>query len=335
MSIILVVTVPFVDYQSFRLSQVQLPKSPLGVYSSPDGTCLFAAYANQNSISLQAYHWSSFGHSEGTILELPHFPTSFNVMTSIGSRSNPYYVGVDHTRGVCKSFSINVTCKTPEYSFIERSGGFSKKIASQPTLNNSLLDCHAEVWTRFPVVPAIGRSTSHTIEGDACRTLSFVSSSDPSLYEIYFKRLILNFEAITKKPTDQELSKLVIRGLSYDVFQTVQAESISFYRCGQWLVNLLCLIPIHIAVAQDNRFIPLKDGVWSREFEESLLGARVEQIVDSLSFGWYESIFKSYLGYKVFHCVCVIRYDIETLISRFVLFLRWVCSVRVSFPGRL
>ena len=73
----------------------------------------------------------------------------------------------------------------------------------------------------------------------------------------------------------------------------------SEFRAGEWLVDLLCLIPIHIAVAQNDRFVPLKDGVHSSEFERTLLGATVEQVTDRLSFGWYESIFASYMASKV------------------------------------
>ena len=61
-----------------------------------------------------------------------------------------------------------------------------------------------------------------------------------------------------------------------------------------------CLqIPIHIAVVQDNIFLPLKDGISSVEHKHSLLGAEVNQIVDTLSLGWYELIFQSYMAQKV------------------------------------
>lgn len=75
---------------------------------------------------------------------------------------------------------------------------------------------------------------------------------------------------------------------------------VSQFRVGEWLVDFLCLIPIHIAITKENRFIPLKDGVSSPELEKSLLGAEVGQVVDSLSFGWYESLFQSYMASKVF-----------------------------------
>ena len=58
-------------------------------------------------------------------------------------------------------------------------------------------------------------------------------------------------------------------------------------------------IPIHIAITKENRFIPFKDGVSSAELEKSLLGADVGRIVDNLSFGWYESLFQSYMVSKV------------------------------------
>ncbi|KAG1797012.1 uncharacterized protein HD556DRAFT_1233716, partial [Suillus plorans] len=43
----------------------------------------------------------------------------------------------------------------------------------------------------------------------------------------------------------------------------------------------------------------LKDGVYSTELEKSLLGADVNRIVNHLSFGWYESLFQSYMAKKL------------------------------------
>jgi hypothetical protein len=74
---------------------------------------------------------------------------------------------------------------------------------------------------------------------------------------------------------------------------------VSRYRVGEWLVDVFCLIPIHIAVCRENRFVPLADGVLSSDLERNLLGAEVNTIVDKLSFGWYESIFQSYMATKV------------------------------------
>jgi hypothetical protein len=86
---------------------------------------------------------------------------------------------------------------------------------------------------------------------------------------------------------------------------------VSRFRAGEWLADLLCLIPIHIAITHENRFVPLKDSVVSPDLEKSLLGAEVNRIVDSLTLGWYESIFQSYWASKVRRSNHVIENDIK------------------------
>jgi hypothetical protein len=125
--------------------------------------------------------------------------------------------------------------------------------------------------------------------------------------------LIDTFENTTRKPTGNELSDIHVSGITFDLLTPELAAekewSVSCFRAGEWLVNFFCLIPIHIAITKENRFIPLTDGVSSSELEKDLLGAEVGRIVDSLSFGWYESLFKSYMATKVvlifvFSCRC-------------------------------
>ncbi|KAL5634326.1 hypothetical protein ACGC1H_002410 [Rhizoctonia solani] len=53
----------------------------------------------------------------------------------------------------------------------------------------------------------------------------------------------------------------------------------------------------------DNKFMPLKDGVWDPDYESGLVGSTIEEINDSLSFGWYESIFRSYMADKMVRVV--------------------------------
>jgi hypothetical protein len=128
----------------------------------------------------------------------------------------------------------------------------------------------------------------------------FVAHCDHRAFCRRFSEMIHSFEKRTKKPTDGQLLSIEISAMGFEDFASqISSATISRFRAGEWLVDLLCLIPIHIAVAQENRFIPLKDGVLSAEVERSLLGADVGQIVDSLSFGWYESLFQSYQSHKV------------------------------------
>ena len=58
-------------------------------------------------------------------------------------------------------------------------------------------------------------------------------------------------------------------------------------------------ISYSLAITRDNRFLPLKDGVWDPKHERSLLGADLPAIIDALSLGWYESLFQSYMATKV------------------------------------
>jgi hypothetical protein len=114
--------------------------------------------------------------------------------------------------------------------------------------------------------------------------------------------MISAFERTSRKPTDGELRSIVVSARPFPSFTQDFLSSpdwpVSRFRAGEWLADLLCLIPIHIAITHENRFIPLKDGVVSPLFEKSLLGAEVNRIVDSLSLGWYESIFQSYWALK-------------------------------------
>jgi hypothetical protein len=167
------------------------------------------------------------------------------------------------------------------------------------TAHNCLIDCHADVWTRFPVVPAVRRRTVTTSTGIQPKALFFVTERDHSAFLPYWQDLIVQFERRTRKPTEKELSGIRALALSQEDLPAHIPGNISILRAGEWLVDLLCLIPIHIAVARDNRFVPLKDGIFSANMERSLLGARVETIIDNISFGWYESIFRSYMSNKV------------------------------------
>lgn len=109
--------------------------------------------------------------------------------------------------------------------------------------------------------------------------------------------MINTFERTTRKPTERELSDINIQASDFASYVSQGTEA-SEFQAGEWIMNLICLIPIHIAVTRDNRFVPFKDGVWSADVERDLLGAKVEQIVDAISFGWYESIFSSYMSKK-------------------------------------
>ncbi|CAE6459507.1 unnamed protein product [Rhizoctonia solani] len=53
-----------------------------------------------------------------------------------------------------------------------------------------------------------------------------------------------------------------------------------------------------LAITMNNKFMPLKDGVWDPEHERKLVGATISELIDSLSLGWYESLLQSYMATK-------------------------------------
>ena len=256
-------------------------------------------------------------------IELPeelHLSAKMAV-SCVGQTENPHAIFLDHSAGVCSSISLHIASKTSEYDF--RAGGVRSDSVQKATVHNSLIDCHSEVWTRYPVQAAIRRETAPGTNHYP-RSITFISPSSPDDLSKYFKALVRDFEQKTRKPTRRQLAEISVA--TQPSFDPLSPNfPISQFKAGDWLVGLFCLIPIHIAVTGQNRFIPLRDGVISQEFEQSLLGADVGRIAEEyvsmpfviytvliyqifdtrLSFGWYESIFASYLARKVSIIYCL------------------------------
>ncbi|KAH7882014.1 hypothetical protein F5I97DRAFT_1939518 [Phlebopus sp. FC_14] len=286
----------------FRPATLNLHEVPAAVHSSPDGSCFLAFFNSASGSRVTAFHWSTFGSTEGLALSIPSFsggdPLS---MTSMVNRTNVHLVKLDTAMHACQSVALDITRKVTEFMFKEK-GIKGQSARTTFTAHNCLLDCHVEVWTRFPVLPAVQRATISSSSNRRSKKFLFVTDRDYQLFASHFSDLIDTFERATKKPTGDLLKNLAIKAVSYPVFlnefKRDNAWDVSRFRAGEWVVDFLCLIPIHIAVAKENRFVPLKDGVYSPDMEKSLLGADVNRIVDSISFGWYESLFQSYMADK-------------------------------------
>nr|VWO93934.1 Protein SEY1 (EC [Ganoderma boninense] len=285
--------------QQFRPATLQLHKRPSSIHSTPDGSCFFAIdepAEDSDVVALRAYHWTSFGSSEGIKVDVPKATLGDCVVTSLLCRENVYLIGVDLTDSVLRSVSFKITRRMTAFTFKEK-GGPRNGRKEQATSHNSLIDCHMDLWTRFPVVPAVRRETVVSALREP-KSRIFVLNVDPTPVEPHFSTLISEFKRLTHKPVGDELKNIHVHALSHNMFLRRYPLDLSTFCAGEWLVELICLIPIHIAITRDNRFLPLKDGVWSPEVERSLLGAEVAKIVDSISFGWYESLFQSYMATK-------------------------------------
>ncbi|KAI0250894.1 hypothetical protein BJV78DRAFT_1275616 [Lactifluus subvellereus] len=290
----------FVTLQ-FRPASLQLPSLPSAIFSSPDGSCLLVLIHDPKP-SLIVYHWETFGSTGGIPLDVPKFPLQGTILTSMVNRGRVFLLGIDIASKSIKSIAIDITKKFTEFMFKENGSRNAANNKKRHTQHNCLLDCHAEVWSRFPVVPAVKRRAVTSLSERQQKSIIFIAENRSQRFESYFSDLIQTFERTTRKPTGDELRRIKVSAAQFGSFQnTVVLDpdwNVSRYRVGEWLVDLLCLIPIHIAVCRENRFVPLADGVLSADLERSLLGAPVNKIVDKLSFGWYESIFQSYLATK-------------------------------------
>lgn len=290
-----------------RPALVQLHQIPSGAYSSPDGACLILSFIGDiDTLSLRAYHWTTFGSTNGIPLDNIDLPAGPLVLTSFGARANVHLMALDLKSRQCQSFVLDIASKITEFMFKEKGVKESSSESHTTTFHNCLIDCHADVWTRFPVVSAVQRRTIVSSADRLRKSILFVTDRDHEKFAPHFADLILSFDRRTRKPNGEKLTGIHISAVSFDDFVAEVAEigaptswHISCFRIGEWLVDILCLIPIHIAITRENRFIPLKDGVTSAELEKTLLGAEVSRIVDSLSLGWYESIFQSYMASKV------------------------------------
>jgi hypothetical protein len=284
-----------------RPASMQLQTLPNVVYSSPDGSCLFVLHTHNSEPSLIVCHLKTFGSTGGIALNVPEFPLEGAVLTSMVSRGRVFFLGLDINTQAVKSVTIDITKEVTEFTFKEKGTKHTRN--TRPTQHNCLLDCHAEVWTHFPVLPAVKRRTITSLSERQQKTLTFITEDHTQPFASYLSNLVQTFEKTTRKPTGDELSGIKVSAAQFRPFWNKVFSrpdwKVSRYRVGDWLVNLLCLIPIHIAVCRENRFIPLVNGVLSTELERSLLSAEIGQIVDNLSFGWYEAIFRSYLALKV------------------------------------
>jgi hypothetical protein len=289
---------------NFRPASLDLHHVPIDIHSSPDGSCFLVVTSDGTSTSIIAYHWSTFGSTKGVSLPIAEWAgDSKLVISSLVRRSAVHLLKLDLPAHTCSSVALDITRNVTEFMFREKDSGSALSKDARLTLHNCLMDCHADVWTRFPVLPAVQRATISSNDRRH-RSILFVTDQDHNRYQPHFADMIETFERTTKKLTGEKLSTLQVSAMAFDEFianfsPDAEWDVTSIFKVGEWVVDIFCLIPIHLALARDNRFVPLKDGVYSVEVEKSLLGAEINQIVDSISFGWYESIFQSYMADKV------------------------------------
>ncbi|CUA74083.1 GTPase activating protein BUD2 [Rhizoctonia solani] len=271
--------------QQFRVSSLKIDRPIIDAFSAPDGSCLFVIVPGDqsNSHRLLTFHWALFGSNNNGIDSTGLPACDGNIIaTRFDGRGQVHVVWFDAASKVITSKIIRITQKATKFSFCSRA-------------SSSLIDCHSEVWAKFPLVLSVARSTPIALDRRP-RQLIFVSPVELPGVEGYFTSMISKFERTSRKPMAQTLAAIKVKSTSQDGGHIVNETS--EFKLGSFIVELLCLIPLHLAMTKDYGLIPLKDGVRDPEYENTLLGADALIIASSLSLGWYESLFQSYMATK-------------------------------------
>jgi hypothetical protein len=139
------------------------------------------------------------------------------VISSLVRRSAVHLLKLDVLAHTCSSVALDITRKVTEFMFREKDSRGALSRNAHLTAHNCLMDCHADVWTRFPVLPAVQRATISS--NDRCRrSILFVTDRDHNRYQPHFADMIETFERTTKKPTGDKLSTLQVSAMTFDPF---------------------------------------------------------------------------------------------------------------------
>src|SRR6266850_984558 len=247
-----------------RPASLQLPQVPRSVYSAPDGSCMLTVQEQDGVSTLTAYHWSTFASTSGISVKIPDFPVDLNaaLLTSMVNRNNIHLVGLDLKSRSCRSVILAITRKATEFTFRERRSKASSSHGKH-TVHNCLIDCHADVWTRFPVVPAVKRHTITSSSERQQKTLMFVTDDDQRPFSSHFSDNIHKFERASRKPTGDELKSIAVSASIFPSFAHQFFSSpdwpVSRFRAGEWLAALKRLTPSLTAIAPEKSFVPLRE----------------------------------------------------------------------------
>jgi hypothetical protein len=171
------------------------------------------------------------------------------------------------------------------------------RIESKTKLND-LIDVYRLMFEKYPVENCIDSEQNRPL---CLKIVLDIEDNDIEKYgknfEEYTSEIFKDLRRSTKKPMSilKKFSTSAITFRKLDI-ENFQQKFSSEFELGKWIIQLCCLIPIKIAVARNNLFQPLKDGLLSNDND---YGLSVDDIVKNISFGWYEGIFKHFSDKEV------------------------------------
>ncbi|CAG8529874.1 17251_t:CDS:10, partial [Acaulospora morrowiae] len=134
---------------------------------------------------------------------------------------------------------------------------------------NNFLNVYQYTFKKYPIDNCIDPEQNRSLNLNIVLDLS---SREVEGYEEKFRDYVDNmFEELkrsTKKPA-KSLKKFKIDVMSFSELDVndpdFKENKSSKFNLGEWMIQLSCLIPIQIAVARNNVFQPLQDGLTSNE----------------------------------------------------------------------
>ena len=254
-------------------------------FSSPDKSAFFILDHVQGTSRLRCFHWASLGSNDGHVLEHRVIPDVFHspIVSAVSRRDNVHLLYLDPRNNTCSSVAIRITSKHDEFTLRSNRPSGSKPTTTQTQeVPNPLIDVHSDVWDKFPVEATIQRSVSQA-STRSIRSLTFISLQQADHFKNRIARLIKAFKQESGKPTGDyftDSNYLVDVVPFFDPLD--HSVSVSMFPLGDWLLGLICLVPLQLAIANSGYFVPLSNGVFSERFEQSLFNQSVPYIADSL-----------------------------------------------------
>jgi len=133
------------------------------------------------------------------------------------SQGRVFLLALDIDARCVNSIAIDIARKITEVVFQEKGNKNTSKDGTHHKRHNILLDCHKEVWTRFPVLPSVKRRTITSSSERRPRGLIFITENPTQPFASYFSGLIQGFVRATRKPTGDELRGITVSAMDFEL----------------------------------------------------------------------------------------------------------------------